>query len=239
MANHRALTIQAGVTTRQQDADLLIVGAGITTSSGALTIQSASGAIQVVAGQVLATTGTGNINLPNNGSAKFQIEGVAVGATVIAVNLDTLTNGSNADALHVHSGMDAAQLVRSGLTTTGLAVGDFGYISAVNTLTKTDADVLVSSRTIGANEGTVGSMTVGGIVESAKFTTIGGSPANGAPVYLAPATEEASASGKLTATAPTATGKVVAEVGICTDNTNYAGAKTSQVLLQPKAVVQL
>jgi len=41
------------------------------------------------------------VGVPSN----FEINGVAVGNTVTAANLDTLTDGSNADLLHSHSGM--------------------------------------------------------------------------------------------------------------------------------------
>jgi hypothetical protein len=67
---------------------------------------SVDGNMTMAAGTTLATTGTGNINLPNNASAKFQIEGTAVGATVTAPNLDELTDGSST-ALHTHSGIGA------------------------------------------------------------------------------------------------------------------------------------
>ncbi len=259
MADHRALTLQGGTTTRQQDADNLIVGAGAKTSAGELSVDGFTGvalkgagtaavkvnatgtALTMQAGATLATTGTGNINLPNNGAAKFNIEGVAVSAAVTTANLGTLTAGvaSNADGLHTHASVTASQVVESGLTTAGLAVGDFGYASATNTMTKTDADAMASSRCVGANEGTVGSMTVMGVIEAAKFTTAGGAPSPGAPVYLAPGTEEASAAGKLTATAPVGAGQVVAEVGLCLDATAYAGAKTSSVTLQIKTPIQL
>lgn len=128
----------------------------------------------------------------------------------------------------------------SGFTTTGLAVGDAGYISANDTLTLTDATALVSSRFVGINEGVVGSMTVSRTVDDAKFTTDGGSPVPGAPVYLALGTADSSAgAGKLTATKPSVTGQVVAEVGICLNDSNYAESKTARVLLQPKTPVVL
>lgn len=193
----------------------------------------------VQAGATLSTTGSGNINLPNNGSAKFQIEGVAVGATVTAANLDTLTDGSNADALHVHAASAATVLTKSGLTTTGFATGDSGYISANNTVSKTDAAALSTSRFFGANAGTAGSMVVDGVLEM-NFTTDGGSPSPGAPVYLALASADAATgAGKLTATPPSGAGEVVMEVGLVVDNSNYAGSKTSLVLLQPKSPVVL
>ena len=63
---------------------------------------SLNGTVSIVSGATLGTVSTGNINLPNNGSARFKIEGTSVGSTVTAANLDTLTNGSDADALHTH-----------------------------------------------------------------------------------------------------------------------------------------
>lgn len=268
MANSKVLVIQSGITKQIPDADTAIVGAGIRSAVGstltitsdtglltvngvggislqgngtpALTVNSTGTTLTIQAGTTLTTTGTGNINLPVNGSAKFQIESVAIsGTNVTAANFNKIFDGSNADALHTHTAVTANQIVIASLTTTGLGDGDFGYISAANVISKTDADAIVSSIMVGANEGTIGSMTVAGIIESAKFTTAGGSPGNGAVVYLAPGTEEASASGKLTATAPTTTGKVVAEVGIVIDNANYAGSKTAKILLSRQKVVQL
>lgn len=130
--------------------------------------------------------------------------------------------------------------VVSGLTTTGLGAGDFGYVSAANTISKTDATVSASSKLFGANLGVVGSMATAGLITYAKFTTAGGSPANGASVYLALGTDDgATGSGKLTATAPVTVGQFVAEVGLCVDNGNYASLKIAKVLLQPKTVIAL
>lgn len=197
----------------------------------------------------------GSISIPSG--ASVSVGGSALSANFTQANIDeamlffantditaaeaeTLTDGSNADLLHTHAAVAASQLVVASQTTTGLADGDFGYVSAANTWTKTDADAIASAIVAGVNEGTAGSMTLpGGIIEAAKFTTAGGSPTHGAEVYLAPGTEEASASGKLTATAPTAAGKVVAVAGVCLDNSNYAGAKTAKVIFIPKTPVLL
>lgn len=54
-------------------------------------------------GSQLNTTGSGTINLPNNINSRFLIENLSVGSTVTAPNVNTLTNGSNADALHTHA----------------------------------------------------------------------------------------------------------------------------------------
>jgi len=207
----------------------------------ALAINAAGDAITVQAGAVLGTTGTGNINLPSNGSARFQIESVAVtNANITAANFDKLFDGSDVGALHTHSGLATSTVVITGLTTTGLADGDFGYISAADTVSKTDATAVASSLAIGMNAGTAGSMVTGGLLAAAKFTTDGGSPSNGAEVFLALGSADTGAgAGKLTATAPDAITQVVAEVGICLNNANYAASKTAKVLLSIKKIVIL
>jgi hypothetical protein len=222
----------AGALTLNGTGGLSLQGGGVT----ALAVNNAGTAITVQGGATLGTTGTGNINLPNNGSARFQIEGASVSSNVTAANLGTLTAGSSsiADSLHTHAGIP----VLTGLTTTGLGDGDFAYISANNTVSKTDATALASSYVIGANTGTSGAIVTGGLISNAKFTTAGGSPSAGSPVYLALSTDDTSTgSGKLTATVPS-TG-IVVEVGICIDNSNYAASKTAKVLLQPKMAITL
>jgi hypothetical protein len=73
-------------------------------NNGTSKLQIAGSTITIEPGVTLQSSGTGNINLPNNGSARFQVNGVSVGSTVTAAAFNTLTNGSNADALHTHSG---------------------------------------------------------------------------------------------------------------------------------------
>jgi hypothetical protein len=288
MADFRALTIQSGTNTQIQDANSLIIGAGIKTATGVLNITPAgtdvviasgknislgaggsgnidfsastgsfssptgsitlgSGAISITGitthsanviiatGSTLFTSGSGMINLP----ALFNIAGSAVGAGVTAANLNTLTNSSNADALHTHTNVSASSITVSGLTTTNLtASGQFGYISANNTLSKTDSASLSTSRSFGSYGGVSGSMSTSGVINTAQFTTVGGIPSAGSPVFLAAATDDSSTgAGKLTATPPTS--GIIAEVGICIDNSNYAGAKTCKILMQVKAPVQL
>lgn len=159
-------------------------------------------------------------------------------ATIDLTDVTPLLDGSNADSLHTHSAVESSQVAKAGLTTTGLADGDFGYISAAKTISKIDSAAIGTARIFGANEGVVGSMTVAGVIENAKFTTDGGSPVNGKPVFLANAADDTgTGAGKLTATAPS-TG-VLAEVGICVDNTNYAGSKIAEILLQTKSPIIL
>lgn len=125
-------------------------------------------------------------------------------------------------------------------STAGMGDGDFGYVSGAQVISKTAAVAIASSLVFGANVGTAAQMKIAGVIVNAKFTTAQGSPGNGSAVYLALGSEDgATATGKLRATPPSAAGQVIAEVGIVLDNTNYAGLKTCQVLLQVKSPVEI
>jgi len=138
------------------------------------------------------------------------------------------------------AGGAADRTIADSLTTTGLANGDFGYASSANTMSKTDADSEDSSEVFGCNEGTSGSMTVLGVVDAAKFTTEGGEPADGEPVWLAPASYDTNTGeGKATASEPSSAGQFAVRLGICLDNSNYAGSKTCKILLQPSSPIGL
>jgi len=83
----------------------------------------------------------------------FTINGTAVGATITAANLDDLTDGSNADSLHVHASAVATEApkVENTFTTAtdSVAVADPIYFNGVNTVGKADAGVDAKSRVIG------------------------------------------------------------------------------------------
>jgi hypothetical protein len=81
---------------------------------------TAANRITIATGVELETTGTGMIDLP----ALFKIANTAVGALVTAPNLDTLTNGSNADALHTHSGVSASTVAIIGTTGEAIDAGE-------------------------------------------------------------------------------------------------------------------
>ena len=111
-ANAGALTLNGGSATTSGTGGSVSINAGSGAPSGDIVLGAAntnsvklSANAVVQAGATLSTAGTGNINLPNNGSARFKIETVAVSANVTAANLGTLTAGptSNADALHTHA----------------------------------------------------------------------------------------------------------------------------------------
>jgi hypothetical protein len=218
MATRQAVVLIAGTLTLITTADTLAVGSGITTTAGNLSITSAGG-----------TTTLGDATLTVSGTTTFTAAGTAVTVNNNMTVTGTLTAGA----------IVAAGLTESALTTAAMTggTGQAGYVSAASTLTPTDNLTLAKSRFFGVYTGTAGQMTVAGVIAAALFTTVGGSPTNGSPVWLAASTDEAAAVGKFTATLP-ASGTVVAEVGICLDNTNYAGAKTAKILIQVKSPVQ-
>ena len=120
----------------------------------------------------------------------------------------------------------------SSLSTAGLA----GYISANNVLTKTDSLSYNSSLIFGFTTQAGSDVAIVGLID-AQFTTVGGLPPPGAAVWLAASTDESGAAGKLTATPPT-TG-VIAEVGICVDNSNYTSSKKSKILFRSRTPIIL
>jgi hypothetical protein len=124
----------------------------------------------------------------------------------------------------------------SGLDTSAMSANRFAYVSATNVATPTDADSLNASETVGVFAGVAGELVATGAV-TAAFTTAGGQPVAGRPVYLAPATEEADAAGKLTATRPSSSTRTVSEVGVVLDASLWAAAKTAVVQLQQKRAV--
>lgn len=205
-------------------ATVTVDGVGITFKGGgtsALVVNSTGTAITVQAGATLATTSTGNINLPNNGSARFKVEGTSVGSTVTAPNLDTLTNGSNADALHTHSNVSASQVVQTGFDTSTNSVtsGLLGYLTTTaNRVQKGIATSLTAALVFGANEGTSGSMTTHGTIDNQKIEP-GITIAAGDRLFLSTL-----AAGGVTNVAPSTTGQVVAPVGFA--RTASSGAAT-------------
>lgn len=83
----------------------------------------------------------------------FKINGTAVGATVTAANLDTLTDGSNADALHTHTidSVDEAKRVEdTHLNNVAVAAGDVVRWSGTNNeVTPADNSTIAGARAVG------------------------------------------------------------------------------------------
>lgn len=129
------LTLAAGAAGGGGTSGLILIGNSGTSSIalGATNTWSLS-----VPGGLLGASGAANINLPNNASARFQIQSAAVSANVTAANLGTLTAGVTSDAaqLHTHS---AVPVPTSGETGT-VAVGDVVYIDSSDNMAKSQAD---------------------------------------------------------------------------------------------------
>jgi len=115
----------------------------------------------------------------------FKINDVAVGASVTAANLTTLTNGSNADALHTHDIATLARRVENEPDAgEAIAIGDPLYISAADTVSKADAAraTLAKNRVVGVAgtaQGTVGQpveLVSDGVAPGVLSGATGGTP---------------------------------------------------------------
>lgn len=207
---------------------ITLAGAGT-----ALVINAAGTAVTVQAGVTLATTGSGNINLPNNGSARFQIESTSVGSTVTAPNLDTLTNGSNADALHTHSGVSASSVAITKTADENLSAGNLlalGFnggtpicnkADANGAGTRTNAVGFTATAVTASNPATI---VVSGevAVADASWDSVPTTSDVGAPVYMS------ETAGNVTLTAPSTSGSTVQKVGIV----SVGGTGAVKVLVQ-------
>src|SRR5579885_276158 len=267
MTAFEALVIISGVTTQLTAArGSLSVGSGITTDAGNLAISSAGGTTTLgdaavsfsgtptFAAGMLASGATASDLSGSSGAFKTPTGAVTVGpgavtvsgaatftaaGTAFSVNNNALVSGN----LSVTGTLTAGSFLLGGLTSSGFTTtamtggaGQAGYVSGASTFTPTDSAAIAKSRLGGVYQGTSGQIQTDGVIAAALMTTAGGSPGNGAPVWLAAASDDSNTgAGKFTATAPT-TG-VLAEVGICLDNANYAGAKTAKILLQVKSPV--
>jgi len=195
----------------------------------------------------LTFLGSGHVDLANGSNTldiplgdKLYINGVLVNeAAMTAANMKKLFDNSTVTT-HTHSGLGSAtQTTVAGQTfTSGPAAGMVYYGTATaNQNTLTDADTVSKARARGVYNGVTGELVTGGVV-TCNFTTAGGSPANGAVAYIACATEEANAAGKLTATAPSGTGDAKTVFATVLDNANY-GAGTCVVLISKEAPIVL
>jgi hypothetical protein len=193
-------------------------------------LEFASSNITIQPGITLTTTGSGNINLPNNGSAQFKIEGTSVGATVTAANLDTLTDGSTNVTLHTHAAASATQIVVTVVAGEVFTAGSLvsvqnnagvanGYKSNVATYTaKANVVGIAASATqiIVSGEATV---------VDAWWESVPAVADVGKPVYASEIT-----AGKLTMTAPNTSGNVVQKVGVISFAS--ASANLTRVVVQ-------
>ena len=121
--------------------------------------------------------------------------------------LDTLTDGSNADALHVHASAIATEApkVENTFTTAtdAIAVGDPVYINGVDTFGKALASTAVTARVIGINRLGAGAAPQSiEVVSHGPCTSVLTGATAGTPYYLA-------AAGGLTTTLPGGGSRIV------------------------------
>jgi hypothetical protein len=119
---------------------------------------------------------------------QFKVNGVATSTTVTAANLDTLTNGSNADALHKHN------KVKYTVTASGaISKGQGVYWSANNLASTGDCTVDAKSRIIGVADQNISDTSTGdiiitgectGVLSGATFNTRYFLGSTGAPVVI-------------------------------------------------------
>lgn len=136
----------------------------------------------------------------------FNIGASAVGAAVTAANLDTLTDGSNADALHLHAGVGNPQETTDG---TGVTIGDALFYSGNGIVSEIDAASANSKKYIGLADATVGATSAVGLSVEGRLVTVtpaGTTPAAGDLVYIANG-------GGLTVDLPSSSGDFIVVVG--------------------------
>jgi hypothetical protein len=85
----------------------------------------------------------------------FEINAIATGATVTAANLGTLTNGSNADALHVHAAASATSVTETYTSSGAINKGDGVYISGSGLVSTGSCSADSTSTLIGVANQTV------------------------------------------------------------------------------------
>lgn len=148
--------------------------------------------------------------------ALFEVGGAATTAGVTAANLNTLTDGSDASALHTHAGSAEAERIETAYTTdgTGVSKGDPLYVSANGVVSSINANNNHTRRYIGVAKSTVGASASVDVVSAGKLTgvSVGGAPSAGGLVYAA-------VGGGLTATIPTGSGNHRLVVGKIADTT--------------------
>ena len=179
-------------------------------------------------GAIIMSNGT--LDVPAGTSFKIGTTALST-ANFTAANVNTLLDGSNADALHIHSSAGVIKL--TGLTTTGMAsAGNCAYMTTTNsTVDDTDADAIATGVFVGVYEGTAGSITTLGQVNAVSVET-GITIVAGDRLYLS--TEL----GACTNVAPTGSGDVVAEIGVAIDGNGGAGVDV-KALIRPWAPIEI
>lgn len=213
------------------------VAASIIDTSGnnALSINVGTSTLTTTAGLVDLRTSTTALDVPS-GTA-FRIGGVALTtANFTAPNIDTLLNGSNADALHTHAIGTAGQVVVSGIDTSGTSQYYATYISANNVASSTD---------VSSGSGSFMTASFAGVCEAAP--AVGGALVTNGKVEVQfeaaltiaagdPALLSWSTAGKFTNDASGAPGGTyITRVGTVLDTTSYGSNQRCEIIIHAQS----
>ena len=202
----------------------LSVSTGIVTinleSDGGLQFDASAKGIEVKVADAntLATTASG---LDVTGvPTLFKINGTAVGSTVTAANLDTVTDGSNADALHIHTALAVteSQRLEEDLTVdAAVTAGDPVYWNTTaDRVAKTTADNTNAFHSFGVvvtTEATPGNPT--NVVTRGKAAGVIAAATAGDVYYLA-----GGSGGGVSTTKPSTSGERIVRVGYAINATD-------------------
>jgi len=169
------------------------------TSAGGTGSGVAAGGLQITANGVSIKAADSTINATGASGLKvmgvpatFTIAGSAVSANVTATNLNTLTGGSDASALHTHTGLTAAATVTPITAGAGgLSKGDPVYMSAAMTVQangptclKGDPSNTTKSILIGLASAAITAAAVGSAQRDGVITGVGSSWTFGQQIFM-------------------------------------------------------
>jgi len=148
MASFRALTLQSGKFKQQQDADTLIVGAGVATSTGAMGLDTGSGAAISIGGTTATSVDIGRVGQTTTVKGDLQVDGA-----------ETVTGSStmNGNVVFGDAVTDTA-LFKARITSTGALGGiDLPFLKeeahVIQVDTSTTANTAGGALTVSAGDG--------------------------------------------------------------------------------------
>jgi len=195
-----------------------------------ITVNTSTNTMTLGGASLMVDASDGQLDVPDG--TDFYINGTALTtANFTATNIDTLLNGSNADALHTHA--SSATTVAVDTTTNVLLDGDLGYLDAANRLDQAIATAISTAWVFGvAEDASEDEATIVGVIAAANIEasiTIAALDR----LYLSKTT-----AGTVTNVAPSSAGDVVAEVGIAMAAGTGAGG-TVKMLFRPYRPIEL
>lgn len=197
----------------------------ITTTDGSEKIElnnaTTNGDFEVLGtGDIIMSNGT--LDVPSGTSFKIGTTALTT-ANFTAANIDTLLNGSNADALHTHATVEASKvdtIYTAG--TGGITANNIVYVSADDTVLHALANAVGTVKgTVGVAPAAIsaaatGDIRVAGAVDVAFVASLTLAP--GDEVFVSEAT-----AGQATNVAPSGSGEFIKFIGIIKDDSAYTG----------------